>query len=69
MPGRDGTGPSGQGPMTGRMRGTGNRRGRRGAGPAGFCICPACNEKVIHQAGIPCSAMLCPKCGTRMVRG
>ncbi|MGI6595227.1 MAG: hypothetical protein GX554_01490 [Elusimicrobia bacterium] len=67
MPGRDGTGPFGQGPMTGR----GGRRGRggRGAGPSGFCVCPACGEKVEHQTGSPCYTMLCPKCGKRMTRG
>jgi hypothetical protein len=66
MPGRDGTGPLGQGPMTGRRKGI---TGGRGTGPAGFCICPACGEKVVHQTGTPCSAMLCPKCGRRMARG
>jgi len=67
MPRRDGTGPFGQGPGTGRGMGMG--RGRRGgAGPGGFCICPACGIKVAHQAGVPCTSMTCPKCGSRMVR-
>jgi len=69
MPGGDGTGPLGQGPRTGRMGGIRGGRGRRGTGPFGFCICPTCGEKVTHQPGTPCSAMLCPKCGIRMVRG
>ena len=67
MPRGDGTGPLGQGPGMGRGmgRGAGNRRG---AGPGGNCVCPACGEKVVHQAGTPCSSMSCPKCGVRMVR-
>ena len=72
MPGGDGTGPLGKGPIGGRGMGRGmgmGRRGMRGAGPSGFCICPSCGEKVAHQAGTPCSSMVCPKCGTRMVRG
>jgi len=63
MPRGDGTGPMGQGPRMG--RGAGNRQG---AGPGGNCVCPACGEKVVHQAGTPCSSMSCPKCGVRMVR-
>lgn len=67
MPGKDGTGPLGKGPVTGRNAGG---RGRRaaGAGPAGNCVCPKCGEKSAHVAGIPCSSMKCPKCGTLMVR-
>ena len=67
MPRGDGTGPMGQGSGMGRGmgRGMGNRLG---AGPGGSCVCPACGEKVIHQAGTPCALMNCPKCGIRMVR-
>jgi hypothetical protein len=65
MPRGDGTGPLGQGSGMGRGMG----RGRRGgAGPGGFCVCPACGTKVAHQAGAPCASMNCPKCGIRMVR-
>lgn len=39
-----------------------------GAGPAGFCICPNCGEKIKHQAGVPCYTVKCPKCGTSMMR-
>ncbi len=73
MPFGDGTGPRGQGPGTGRGLGRGGAgRGRMGgnrpgAGPGGFCVCPACSKKVPHQAGVPCHQMLCPECGTRMV--
>ena len=57
MPNRDGTGPLGNGPRTGRMR---NRVG-------GFqCSCPKCGHKVDHQRGIPCSEKTCPKCGEFM---
>jgi hypothetical protein len=75
MPRGDGRGPfaggSGRGPGMGGGggRGMGMGRGRRGnAGPGGNCICPACGEKVMHQAGVPCTSMSCPKCGMRMVR-
>ena len=75
MPGGDGTGPLGQGPLMGRGRGRGRGRGmgigrgRMGvAGPAGNCICSACGTKVAHAAGTPCASMNCPKCGMRMVR-
>ena len=57
----------------GKGRGLGTRggqgRGRMGfAGPGGYCICPNCGEKVVHQAGVPCRAMVCPKCDCRMIR-
>ncbi len=69
MPGKDGTGPLGQGPGTGRGRGKGRGAGnRQGAGLGGNCVCPACGEKVVHQAGTPCASMNCPKCGIKMVR-
>ena len=70
MPRGDGTGPLGQGPGVGRGMGLGKGRGKRGrgAGFGGFCVCPACETKVAHQAGIPCASMTCPKCGVRMVR-
>lgn len=73
MPGRDGTGPSGQGPGTGRGQGRGtggrSRPSDQSAGPAGVCICPACGKKKEHTRGIPCYEMKCPECGTNMVRG
>ena len=68
MPRGNGSGPLGGGSGMGRGmgRGAGNRQG---IGPGGDCICPTCGMKVLHQAGIPCSSMSCPKCGARMVRG
>lgn len=75
MPGRDGTGPTGQGPGTGRGsvrfggQGQGRMRGNQpGSGPAGECICPACGATIPHQQGIPCNQQTCPKCGTCMTR-
>lgn len=53
----------GQGPGAGRGRGQ-----RGGLGPTGNCVCPSCGTKVAHQAGTPCTAVKCPKCGTPMMR-
>jgi len=61
MPGKDGTGPLGQGSGMGRGR-------RGGAGPGGNCVCPGCGTKVTHQPGTPCASINCPKCGVRMIR-
>ena len=70
MPGGDGTGPQGQGPMTGRGR-AGRGRGQGGGfaqGPGGECRCPNCNYKEAHQLGVPCYDKKCPKCGAPMTR-
>jgi hypothetical protein len=73
MPRGDGTGPYGQGPGTGRGLGRGGGRGRMrgnqpGAGLGGYCVCPSCGEKVLHEQGVPCYTVSCPKCRTGMVR-
>ncbi len=39
-----------------------------GRGMASRCICPKCDYKAGHAAGIPCGSMLCPHCNIRMVR-
>ncbi len=73
MPGGNGTGSMGQGPVAGRGQGRG-RGGRGGMGPAGFagpqgnCRCPACGHEQPHQAGVPCSQMQCSQCGAMMLR-
>jgi hypothetical protein len=78
MPKGQGSG-QGAGSSQGRGQGSGQGRGqgrgrcstggkRTGAGPAGYCVCPGCGEKVAHQAGVPCYSVACPKCGAEMVR-
>ena len=56
----------------GRVRNRDQGRGRMGreaaAGPGGECICPNCQEKVVHVAGQPCNTKNCPKCGKKMTR-
>jgi len=76
MPGKDRTGPPGDG-GSGRRKGIGRggsgggRMGgnRPGAGPSGECVCPNCGARVSHQAGNPCYNQSCPKCGAKMARG
>lgn len=62
MPARDGTGSAGRGQGLGRGGGI-------GAGPAGYCVCPKCGERVKHVVASPCTSIKCPKCGSNMVRG
>ena len=64
MPGGDGTGPTGQGPVGGGGRG---RRGY-GMGPGGDCICSNCGHREPHHPATPCYTMKCPKCGAPMTR-
>jgi len=76
MPRGNGTGPAGQGPRTGRgmgrSQGQSQGRGRMGgpyaAGPGGNCVCPKCGATAAHTVGQPCTAISCPKCGTKMTR-
>jgi predicted DNA-binding protein (UPF0251 family) len=72
MPGRDGTGPLGEGPIGGRGRGHGGRfrnMSEYGAGPNGVCVCSKCGYKQTHVRGIPCAQIKCPECGSVMIRG
>ncbi len=39
-----------------------------GVGTEGYCICPECGEKILHERGIRCMSVKCPKCGHTMVR-
>ncbi|MBN1374251.1 DUF5320 family protein [Candidatus Dojkabacteria bacterium] len=82
MPNLDGTGPMGQGPVTGAGRGVGRGAGRgagrgrglgraktgvgRGLGGTKECTCPKCGYKEPHVRGTPCTQKKCPKCGTAM---
>lgn len=49
--------------------GGGQGRNKGGSlGPGGFCICTKCGEKTIHQQGIKCTTLKCPKCGHILIR-
>ncbi len=50
----------------GRFRG--RFRGARGLGPGGFCVCPKCGYKIIHQPGVPCATLICPNCKIHLRR-
>ncbi len=69
MPRGDGTGPLGKGAGTGRCMGGGQGRGGGfRLGPEGYCVCTSCGEKVPHTVGVPCTSIVCPKCGSPMTR-
>lgn len=58
-------------PGRGKGLGLGGGRGRNkgGAfGTGGFCVCAKCGEKVLHQRGVKCTTLKCPKCGKTMIR-
>lgn len=74
MPRNDGTGPLGVGGGNGLNRnsagvGKGRMGGPLNAGPQGYCLCPNCGNKVVHQRATPCNAIKCPECGATMTRG
>ncbi len=54
----------------GRRGGRGRMAGRLQAGPGGVCLCtnPDCKKEVVHQPGVPCYQLKCPKCGSPMLR-
>lgn len=60
----------GAGLGAGRGMGRGRMGGPLAAGPGGACFCtnPECKKEVLHQVGVPCYQMKCPKCGSPMVR-
>ena len=39
-----------------------------GMGAGGYCICPKCNQRMVHKRGVPCQKEQCPKCGQKMMR-
>jgi hypothetical protein len=69
MPGRDGTGPVGNQPGSGRRPFGGGGRGGGAPGSDGVCVCPSCGATAPHRRAVPCFAMTCPKCGAKMTRG
>ena len=60
---------AGRGMRAGQGAGGRGRMGGIAAGPGGGCICPKCGYNAIHQIGVPCNQMNCPKCGAKMTRG
>jgi cation diffusion facilitator family transporter len=40
----------------------------RAGGPGGYCVCPKCGYERMHESGIPCSKVECPKCKISLVR-
>ena len=58
----------GNGMGMGKRGGRGIEPGKQGADPAGDCVCLSCGEKVAHKRGVPCFAVVCPKCGAKMTR-
>ena len=34
----------------------------------GYCVCPKCNTRIEHKAGVPCRNLICEKCGVSMTR-
>jgi hypothetical protein len=45
----------------------GNKKGM-GIGPGGKCLCPNCGTTWPHLAGRPCYGIICPECGSQMIR-
>lgn len=39
-----------------------------GEGPGGYCVCPKCGYQALHQKGIPCPTIKCPKCKISLIR-
>ncbi|MDD5606626.1 MAG: cation diffusion facilitator family transporter [Candidatus Pacebacteria bacterium] len=40
----------------------------RGEGPGGYCICSQCGYEIVHEKGVPCSTLRCPKCQINLIR-
>lgn len=51
-----------------RGRFKGEVEGSVGKGPIGYCICPKCHYKILHERGVPCSSLKCPTCNTNLER-
>ncbi|MBN2140851.1 MAG: hypothetical protein JW718_07575 [Desulfovibrionaceae bacterium] len=42
------------------------RKHQMGAG--GYCVCPKCGRREVHQSSVRCIEQKCPACGSTMVR-
>ncbi len=76
MPGRDDTNLSSQGPGQDKGSETGNGDDQKNPkeihkssfGKPGKCLCPNCSYKWPRQPGKPCYGIICPQCGSKMMR-
>jgi len=41
---------------------------RHDMGTGGYCVCPKCGEKMLHNRGVPCQDEKCPNCRVKMLR-
>ncbi len=39
-----------------------------GQGPNGYCVCPKCGYKILHERGVPCSTLQCLNCKINLGR-
>ena len=62
-------GPTAGGPAaSGQSGGDGQAgAGSPQSGRSTVCICPMCKTTVTHPIGVPCAALTCPVCGSRLV--
>ena len=37
-------------------------------GSGGYCVCLKCGYKIMHERGVPCSSLECPKCKIKLER-
>jgi len=40
----------------------------KGGGLGGYCTCPKCGYEILHERGVPCSTLECPKCKINLAR-